>query len=133
MKKEILALASALLLLGGCAQKGLHSGTENGAEEAITIEQSLSHGISKSAVKAAIEAAAKEEGWNIVPLGDRKFIVDRYFSETKNVAAEISLKREGYTIEYSSGQNISESEAEDLLEDLKEAIDKKLKAAPSAE
>jgi len=120
MKKEILALASALLLLGGCAQKGLHSGTENGAEEAITI-------------KAAIEAAAKEEGWNIVPLGDRKFIVDRYFSETKNVAAEISLKREGYTIEYSSGQNISESEAEDLLEDLKEAIDKKLKAAPSAE
>ncbi len=133
MKREILAAAFALLLLGGCAQKGLQSGTQSGAEGMIEIERSLGHGLSIGTIRSAVEAAAKEEGWNSVPLGDRKVVVDRYFSETKNIAAEISIKRDGYTIEYSSGQNISKSEAEDLLEDLKEAIDKKLESAGAGE
>ncbi len=133
MKRGILTAVSALLLMSGCAQKGLQTGNEYGAEGTIEIERSLDHGLSISTIRAAVEAAAKEEGWNSVPLGDRKVIVDRYFSETKNIAAEVSMKRDGYTIEYSSGQNISSSEAEDLLEDLKDAIDKKLEVAGAGE
>ena len=131
MKKEILALSAGLLLLSGCAQKGIQTGTESGSEGVIEIEQSLGHNISRSTVKAAVEAAAKEEGWNSVPLGDRKVIVDKYFSETKNIAAEISIRNDGYTVEYSSGQNISKSEAENLLEELKEKIDEQLEKAPA--
>ncbi len=128
MKKEILALGAGLLLLGGCAQKEIQSNTAN---DTLTLEQSIGHNVSKSRLKAAIEAGAKEEGWMTTALGDRKVIAEKYFNETKNIAAEISIRGDGYSIEYSSGQNISESEAKDLLEELEEAIEEKLEKGSS--
>ncbi len=128
MRKEILALGVGILLLGGCAQKEMQIG---GTEGAIILEQSVGHNISKGRIKAAIESAAKKEGWMTTPLGERRVIADKYFSETKNIAAEITIKNGGYMVEYSSGQNISESEAKDLLEDLKKAIDKELEKGSS--
>ncbi|WP_457593158.1 hypothetical protein [Hydrogenimonas sp.] len=130
MKKEILALGAGLLLLGGCAQKEMQMNTPEGA---IILEQQVGHAVPKSELKAAIEAAAKEKGWMTTPLGDRKVIADKYFSETKNIAAEISITGNGYTVEYSSGQNISDSEAKSQLEALKEAIEKKLEKGSHSE
>ncbi len=132
MKKEILALGTALLLLGGCAQKEMQPNTTTG-EAMIMIEQSLEHPIAKSRFKAAVEAAAKKEGWMTTELGDRKVIAEKFFSETKNIAAEIVFTGNGYTVEYSSGQNIGKSEAESLLEDLNEAIGEELEKIPTAE
>lgn len=133
MKREILALAAGLLLLGGCAQKGMEAGNAGGTEEIIMIEKKIERHIPVSTLKKAIESAAKEDGWLTTPLGDRRVIAEKFFNETKNIAAEIYITGSGYNVEYSSGQNISESEARDLLEDLKEAIDEKIENLPAAE
>ena len=133
MKREILALTAGLLLLGGCAQKGMEASAESGTEGMILIEKKIDRHIPVSTLKKAIESAAKEDGWLTTPLGDRKVIAEKFFSETKNIAAEISITGSGYDVEYSSGQNIGELEAKNLLEDLKEAIDEKIEKLPSAE
>ncbi|WP_456402274.1 hypothetical protein [Hydrogenimonas sp.] len=132
MKRELLALGAGLLLLGGCAQKDIQTNASASGEQ-ILMEQSLGHAVSKSRLKAAVEAAAKKEGWMTTTLGDREIIAEKFFSDTKNIAAEVVFKSNGYVVEYSSGQNISESEAEDLLEELNEAIAEELEKAPAAE
>ncbi|BDY12898.1 hypothetical protein [Hydrogenimonas cancrithermarum] len=126
VKKTVLVLAVGSLLFTGCAQKNLEGTAISGSGTEMMIEKRLEHRVDAEKLKNAIVKAAKSIGWMTTPLGERKIIAEKYFSETKNIAAEISLGAEGYTIEYSSGQNV-ESEAADLLEDLENAIEKELK------
>ncbi|MCF6201648.1 MAG: hypothetical protein L3J42_05960 [Hydrogenimonas sp.] len=127
MKREILVLTASILLLGGCAQKGMQSGGDGQSISNLILEQSIDSDIPASKLKKVIETAAKSDGWMVTSLGERKLIAEKFFSETKNIAAEIAIRGAGYAVEYSSGQNIGDSEAKDLIEELKESIDKKLK------
>ncbi len=126
MRKEILALAAGAILFTGCAQKEIQSSAIAQPEGKILLEMRTDRQLDRTLLKNIIIEAAKEEGWLTTTLGEREVIVEKYFSETKNIAAEVLLRENGYDIEYSSGQNISEHKIRSLLEDLKEAIDEKL-------
>ncbi len=125
MKKTVLAVATGALLTTGCAQKSIESPAVSSSGTDTIIEKRFDHRIDIEKLKNAITKAAKSAGWMTTPLGERTIIAEKYFSETKNIAAEIDLSSSGYTIEYSSGQNI-EKEAASLLEDLEKAIEKEL-------
>ena len=125
VKKTVLALTVGGLLFTGCAQKSLDGTVISKDGMGVTIEKRFDHRIDTAKLKGTIVKAAKSIGWMTTPLGERKIIAEKYFSENKNIAAEITLAAEGYTIEFSSGQNV-EDEAADLLETLENAIEEEL-------
>ncbi len=133
MKREILAIGAALLLFGGCAQKDLTSSVATQGSGEMLLQTRSEHPLNKKLLKRAIKEVAKEKGWIATVMGEREIILEKYFSETKNIAAEVFLRSSGYDIEYSSGQNISDREAKNLLEELKESIDEKLESLGGSE
>ncbi len=133
MKREILAIGAALLFFGGCAQKDLTSNVATQTAGEMLLQTRSEHPLNKKLLKRAVKEVAKEKGWIATGMGEREVILEKYFSETKNIAVELFMRSNGYDLEYSSGQNISDREAKNLLEELKEAIDDKMESLGAME
>ncbi|NPA30114.1 MAG: hypothetical protein GXO33_08025 [Epsilonproteobacteria bacterium] len=133
LKKHLwIAAAAAMLVMGGCAAKSVSTGGSVTQEEGAIVKH-VGEYVKPKALKRAIVKGAESDGWMTTPLGERAVIAEKYFDENKNIAVEVIITDDGYRIEYSSAQNISQSKAENLMEDLADAIEKARAEAPENE
>jgi len=123
LKKELWIVAFAVLLMGGCAGKSVSVG-ESVAQEENGVVIYVGEHIHPKALKNAIVKGAEADGWMTTPLGARAVIAEKFFDEQSNVAVEVTITQNGYTIEPESAQNVSDSKVESLMEDLADAIEK---------